>query len=67
MLQGNPFETELVMRDRTDTVRHDMALQQPSSKGLGRRTIQRWWRSLRSTLRVPSFSPPNLEPIEDRQ
>lgn len=42
MLQGNPFETELVVKDHKKTVQHEVEqLRQPGT-AQGHRNVQRW-------------------------
>ena len=59
MLQGNPFETELVMNDRTNSVRR--GVEQQRAFGTGRGKTQSWWQT-----GVPRFNIPDLRvrPLE---
>lgn len=49
MLQGNPFEAELVMHERTDSVRRGVAQQRAFAADRGK--LQSWWETA-----APSFS-----------
>jgi hypothetical protein len=67
MLQGNPFETELVMHERTSRIQQEVEQRGlPLATG-GVRKVGRWLRSVVSALGVPSFNPRNLQPAKDRQ
>ena len=67
MLQGNPFETELVVRDRTTHVRQNVEPSQVLHQAQGHTRMHRWWQSLLAAVHTPRHSAPNLEPLKDRQ
>ena len=67
MLQGNPFETRLVMDEHVTSVRRDLQGQNIRFTAERVRRVQRWWQAFRSTLGFPKSSLPSLAPIEDRR
>jgi len=64
MLQGNPFETELVVRERTAAVRNGVDQRLPLTKDP--RKVRDWWRRIVAALRPPSEMPRRLQPVEDQ-
>ncbi len=50
MIQGNPFEAEFVVRDRTTAVRQGVARQRPSIATEGLRTQDSWWQAVASAI-----------------
>ena len=67
MFQGNPFETELVVHDRTTHVRQDVESSQVPHQTQGYRRVRQRWQSLMAAIRTPRHSAPNLEPLKDRR
>jgi hypothetical protein len=64
MLQGNPFETELVMRERTSRVQQEVEQRGLSLATEGARKVGRWLRSVVSGLGVPSFNRATCNPLK---
>jgi hypothetical protein len=64
MLQGNPFETELVVQERIAAVRNGIDPQPPHRRDLGK--VRHWWARLVSAVRPPSDVPRRLQPAEDK-
>jgi hypothetical protein len=67
MLQGNPFETELAVKDNIMRVRQGI---EPKPETFGFRVrvkVRQWTRSLVSSLRIPSYDTTYLEAAEDKQ
>jgi hypothetical protein len=67
MLQGNPFETELVMQERIRMVQQGVDPGRRSLKLKGFGKIQGWWRSFLVTLNRPRSSPRDLRPVGDQR
>ena len=65
MLQGNPFEAELVQRDRTAAVRNQIGQRlYTATENPGR--VRRLWRWVLSMLRFTGGDLRHMEPIQDR-
>ena len=67
MLQGNPFETELAVKDNIMRVRQGIEPKPETFSFKARVKVQQWTRSLVSSLRMPRYDTTYLETAEDKQ
>ncbi len=67
MLQGNPFETELVARDNMMRVRQGIEPKPETFRVIAHVKVRQWGRTLVSALHVPKFDQTYLEAAEDKQ
>lgn len=67
MFQGNPFETELVVQERTRIVQQgvDPGTRSLKFKEFGK--VHGWWRSFWAALDRPRASPRDLRPVQDQR
>jgi hypothetical protein len=63
MLQGNPFETELVVQERIRIVQEGVDPGKRSLKFKAFGKAQGWWRSFLATLDRPR----DLRPVQDQR
>jgi hypothetical protein len=64
MLQGNPFETQLEVRDRTNSVRHDVELGRGTESGDMRARIEGWWETMELDFDLRSLAAPSLDALK---
>ena len=67
MLQGNPFETELAVKDNIMRVRQGIEPKPETFRLRARVKVQQWTRSLVSSLHTPRYGTTYLEAAEDKQ
>lgn len=60
MLQGNSFEAELVMRDRTRQVQQEIRRDGSPLMPQHVVRVQQWWRAVLSGVRLRDFNPRNV-------
>jgi len=67
MLQGSPFETELVVQERISIVQQGVDPGKRSLKFEAFGKVQGWWRSVLAALDRLRSSPRDLRPVQDQR
>lgn len=67
MLQGNPFETELAVKENIMRVRQGIEPQPVTFRVKAHVKVRQWGRTLVSALRMPRYDTTYLEAAEDKQ
>jgi hypothetical protein len=67
VLQGNPFETEHVVKENVSRVHQGVVHGLPSPKLHLFGRIRKWWKKVASVMPTREAGARRLEPIEDRR